>query len=174
METVTDSRGAIRGRPCARRPACCAAPSAGSRLSASKAAPTPRPPSLGSYLLPSETGSHAHPHPVRVPAPGPTPSFVPPPPRPVPTPSTHAAPYAGKNLPLAICRATSLSPFPVPSPVLSSGKPSWLRRGGGWTSQTTAFHPPSLQPPGFGEMPVRTARKAKLSASNQDVRTDAG
>lgn len=157
-ETAADSRGAIRGRPCARRPACCAAPSAGSRLSASKAAPTTRPPPLGSYLLPSKTGSHAHPHSVRVPAPGPDSFLCVPSPSPGPDSFHPRGPICWEEPPTTHLPSHFL--VPIPRPLLREAGLIEERRRADIPDHS--LPPPSLQPPGFGEMSVQTTRKAEL------------
>lgn len=82
--------------------------------------PPPRPAFGGGYRLLARGRSHAHRQSgarLRSPV-----SSLP-----AQTPSAHAAPYAGKSLPLPICRATSLPPWRAAPP----GSPSGLRGGAG-------------------------------------------
>ena len=129
-----------------------AAPSAGSGVSASEAAPTPPPASLESYLLSSPSSSHAHP-PLQPVSRLPGPSTAPCAPSPTPGPDSFRprGSICWEEPPTPHLSIHFLARFPRSAAVPSSGKPVVVE-GTRAKVLTTAFYCPLPQRPrnGFG------------------------
>lgn len=154
-----------------------AAPSAGSRVSASKATPTPPPPPLRGYLLPSSSRSHAYPHSsacprsrdcLRSPVP-------PSPPPPGPDSFRPRGPICWEELPTPHLSSYFLAPIPGSAAVPSSRKPVLIEGRGEPTLPDSSPPTPLFQAAGSGEMPTVLCGgpPAPSSASSQAFRTDA-
>lgn len=151
-----------------------AAPSAGSGVSASKAAPTPQPPPLGSYLLLSETGSHAHP---LLPCAPRLRGLSPRPCGPSPSPGSDSFrprnPICWEEPPTPHLSSHFLIPIPRSVSVSSSGKPVVIEARRRADNRLPFPIPPSTGLWGNTHCPVQTTPRAKLCASSQDMLTDA-
>lgn len=173
METVADSRGAIRGRHCARRSACCILRRLqGERFQGHPHSPAP-------YLR-GLTSSHLRP--AHAPTPNqrasPLPGLSQQPCVPSPTPGPDSfhprGPICWEEPPTPHLSSHFLVPIPGSVAVLSSGKPvviEAMRRADFPDNRLPSPRKPLfLQPPGFGEMPTAWCRRPSRPSSEPRVR----